>query len=524
MKTPPVMLAIALVLLSATARPQDHTITLSSNAPITIAPQIIAEPNTSVPVPIRVLDFDNIGAISLTLHYSGNVLNLLGFTNYSGFTNLFVHQPQAGTVTVAGFTSLINGISLPDSAILFTMHFAYAGGNTDLVWFDNSTSCEYSGPPPNYPVLNDIPQEDYYINGQVSQAGYISLLCPDDIEVSNDPGMCSALVSFAADVHGSPPPAITYSIEGGIIESPYSFAAGTHKVDVTATNSSGTADCSFHITVNDTEAPSLIDSLIECSILDQSNILLGLPEAEIFDASVLGVDVAALYQDNCGDMIAATLINTYPAESNSNESWSFGYEFMIEDVNGNSIFCMITYSGSLLPVHLSLIGETVDDIRCYSATETIVVENLTVLPGGSIVLIAGQSIKLLADIMAGANAYLHAYISDTWCENPLHLVAAAGTEDFFIPGQSLKAMNEPVFRIFPNPGDGYFTLDLMQADLSRPHIIEIFNLMGERLIVKELSGQRQHTIDLSERPRGIYFLRKAFQGNSEAYKIIIGSR
>jgi hypothetical protein len=524
MKKTTVILTIAMVLFSAIARPQHHPIILSGNAPVTIAPQIIADPNTTINVPIRVVNFNNIGVISLTLHYTGTVLNLVGFTVTSGMSNLFVHQPVSGTVTVAGFTSASSGITLPDSAILFTMHFAYAGGYTDLAWFDNGTSCEYGGPPPDYNVLNDIPQEEYYIDGYVSQPGFITLNCPDDIEVSTDPGLCSALLSFAADAGGTPPPTITYSIEGIIIESPYSFPAGSYKVDVTASNGIGMANCSFNVTVNDNEAPSLIDPLISCSSLDQNNILLSLPEAENFDAAMLEADVAALYHDNCGGLVTAFLNNTVAGDNNSNESWLFEYEYRIEDANGNFTHCMVTYSGSLWPAHINLVGETVGDTGCYGATETIVVENLTVLPGGSITLIAGQSIHLLPGILAGSGGHLHAYISDILCANPMPLVAVAVKEEYFIPDQTLTAINKPLFRIFPNPGNGIFSLDLMQADANRMVTVEIFNLMGEKLMMLELSGQMQHTFDLSAWPNGIYFMRTAFQGKSDVYKIIIGAR
>ena len=72
------------------------------------------------------------------------------------------------------------------------------------------------------------------------------ITCPENIVVSNDPGVCGAVVSYTVtstgDCNG-----LTYSHASGSL-----FPVGTTTVTVTA-NSGET--CSFTITVNDTEAP-----------------------------------------------------------------------------------------------------------------------------------------------------------------------------------------------------------------------------------------------------------------------------
>ncbi|MGH7726918.1 MAG: immunoglobulin-like domain-containing protein [Candidatus Eiseniibacteriota bacterium] len=74
--------------------------------------------------------------------------------------------------------------------------------------------------------------------------------CPPNITVNADPGLCSAVVNFAATATGNPAPAITYSKNPGTV-----FPVGVTTVTVTATNACGSASCSFTVTVLDNQAP-----------------------------------------------------------------------------------------------------------------------------------------------------------------------------------------------------------------------------------------------------------------------------
>jgi hypothetical protein len=82
-----------------------------------------------------------------------------------------------------------------------------------------------------------------------------TITCPANKVVSNSPGLCSASVVFIATSTGVPAPTIVYRIGTTVITSPYVFPEGTTTVTATASNSAGTASCTFTVTVNDTEAP-----------------------------------------------------------------------------------------------------------------------------------------------------------------------------------------------------------------------------------------------------------------------------
>jgi hypothetical protein len=82
-----------------------------------------------------------------------------------------------------------------------------------------------------------------------------TLICPQDITVSNDPGQCSAVVNYPAPlVSGGTGNVVVVCIPpAGAV-----FPAGTTTVICTATDASGTtATCSFDVTVQDTESPAI---------------------------------------------------------------------------------------------------------------------------------------------------------------------------------------------------------------------------------------------------------------------------
>jgi len=76
--------------------------------------------------------------------------------------------------------------------------------------------------------------------------------CPADITVSNTAGQCGTIVTYPAATATGTSPTITYSIASGSF-----FPVGTTTVTATATNACGTDTCTFDITVNDTQAPTI---------------------------------------------------------------------------------------------------------------------------------------------------------------------------------------------------------------------------------------------------------------------------
>jgi hypothetical protein len=91
-----------------------------------------------------------------------------------------------------------------------------------------------------------------YFNVTVNESEPPAVQCPDDITRDNDPGQCSAVVSFSIDATDNCPGATVAANP----TSGSTFPLGTTPVEVIATDASGNADtCHFNVTVNDTEPP-----------------------------------------------------------------------------------------------------------------------------------------------------------------------------------------------------------------------------------------------------------------------------
>ncbi|MCZ7558339.1 MAG: HYR domain-containing protein [Bacteroidia bacterium] len=90
-----------------------------------------------------------------------------------------------------------------------------------------------------------------------------SVTCPENITVNNDPGMCSAVVTYAASASDNcPGVTIDYDIPSGT-----AFPVGVTTVTVTATDAhNNSTQCSFTVTVIDNEPPTISVSVNPTSL------------------------------------------------------------------------------------------------------------------------------------------------------------------------------------------------------------------------------------------------------------------
>jgi hypothetical protein len=142
----------------------------AQNAPVTSVPVTGNAVPGLITVPVTVRGFNNIGAISLTLQYDYSVLNFIqGSKNPLLPGSFYVTDNDEGDgsrrITMGWYGA---GITLPDSSYIMNLQFSYISGNTLLQWVDLGGSCEYADG--NYAALNDIPTEEYYINGFICGA------------------------------------------------------------------------------------------------------------------------------------------------------------------------------------------------------------------------------------------------------------------------------------------------------------------------------------------------------------------
>lgn len=129
------------------------------------------------------------------------------------------------------------------------------------------------------------------------------IVAPAAITVSNDAGVCGAIVSYVAtETTGIPESIITYDIIPGS-----SFAVGTTTVTATATNAVGTSTQSFTVTVEDNELP----------VVTTQNLVIDLDANG--NANITAAQIDAGSMDNCG-VAGAVLSQTFFDCSNVGEN------------------------------------------------------------------------------------------------------------------------------------------------------------------------------------------------------------
>jgi PKD repeat protein len=138
------------------------------DAPVTTIPSSQACPGTLISLPVTVTAFSDIGSLSLKLQYDTAALAFHAWNNTAGFPGLSLNNSLSGVLVIGGFTTQPGGITLADSAVFFTVTFLFKGGTSPLTWLNIGSSCEYTGPAPDFPVLNDLPSNIFYINGAVA--------------------------------------------------------------------------------------------------------------------------------------------------------------------------------------------------------------------------------------------------------------------------------------------------------------------------------------------------------------------
>ncbi len=153
-----------------------------------------------------------------------------------------------------------------------------------------------------------------------------SITCPANVVVSNDPGQCAAIVTYSVNFNDNCAGATLNQTAG--LASGSSFPSGVTANTFVVTDGSGnTATCSFTVTVNDTEAPS-----ITCP----ANVVVSNDPGQC--AAIVTYSVS--FNDNCA---GATLNQTAGLASGSSfPSGVTANSFVVTDGSGNTATCSFT--------------------------------------------------------------------------------------------------------------------------------------------------------------------------------------
>jgi hypothetical protein len=160
-----------------------------------------------------------------------------GYNGSIGVTDSVLTGRQAWTGTSNGF--ITTKVNLPAAAF---------GMNAQFRWrtaYDTGTNPANGG--------MRIDTLSVYTTTRVCCQGACTLSCPSNIVQDNDPGQCGAIVNYPAPTFSGNCGMVTASQASGTF-----FPVGTTTVTVTGTRFDGsTTSCSFTVTVNDTESPTV---------------------------------------------------------------------------------------------------------------------------------------------------------------------------------------------------------------------------------------------------------------------------
>jgi hypothetical protein len=151
---------------------------------------------------------------------------------------------------------------------------------------------------------------------------------------------------------------------------------------------------------------------------------------------------------------------------------------------------------------------------CFDATQKITTGGsntyFIVKEGGSVSLIAGESIRMLPGTVVEYGGYLHAHITldGEYCGAPVAKLLEEPVDEP-LAEQIVPAMTDrdALFKVYPNPTIGAFTLELTDEFAVKQVTVEVYGLRGERILSEDLVNQQKHTFTLENQLPGIYIIR-----------------
>jgi hypothetical protein len=182
---------------------------------------------------------------------------------------------------------------------------------------------------------------------------------------------------------------------------------------------------------------------------------------------------------------------------------SFGYYWSVDDVEVTGVSSDLILGNILIPSNID---------TCMFATQSIFVAGdgttFTIEDGGNIELVAGESISYLDGTHVHAGAYMLGRISTNgeFCVNPESILSLKYATEQLSYISTNTYQSDFSFKVFPNPGNGRFTLQLSEHLDSDLILVEIYSLMG-KLVGRIELNEPLHVFDISEEPDGLYMLR-----------------
>lgn len=213
---------------------------------------------------------------------------------------------------------------------------------------------------------------------------------------------------------------------------------------------------------------------------------------------------------------------THPYADNTYSSWNF-INIWADDAGNtqNNGYPFLGFPEVYDTPDLMLMSGQSD---CYESEQTVTLAGggtvVLIKSGASLEVVAGANVRLLDGTVIQPGAYFHSWISDEpgYCSNTRSLLATGyDKSDEDTDAQSVLEM----IRIYPNPSLGNFSAELLDSESSGKVHLEIYNMIGEKIITVELPETNKILFDLSDRKPGVYLIRITSGINSIITKLIL---
>lgn len=171
---------------------------------------------------------------------------------------------------------------------------------------------------------------------------------------------------------------------------------------------------------------------------------------------------------------------------------------------------------------------------CFAALATITVAGngttFIVQNGGHAELISSGRVIMMEGTKVEHGGYLNARITTngTFCPEPdkhfleAPVIAETPIQQDISRNYVLPALEENIFRVYPNPTTGQVTLELTNvSNRNKTTLVEVYGIRGEQVLRQELPADMyQLTLNLTQNPPGIYIIR-VLSGNAFGTERII---
>ena len=195
---------------------------------------------------------------------------------------------------------------------------------------------------------------------------------------------------------------------------------------------------------------------------------------------------------------------------------------LVTDGLVTSLDTCLVRSGPPATATVQNITLTSGQTSCFDATQTITVAGsgttFIVENGGSASMIAGIKINYLPGTWVKHGGYMLGKIAPNgpYCafnEASIANSDEGGTSDQLVAEKS-------GMKVYPNPTNGKFRVELTGERQTEPVMIEIFGIRGDKVFSEKIPGEMAREFSLSGNPAGIYFIKVVAGENVMTAKLV----